>query len=100
MNKTLAKAVTTRSRLRNKFIKNPTKENGAHFKKHRNYCTRLFKKEKKRFYNKINIKLLTDKNVLENYKTSLFGKHTPAKKITSLESDKIISDDSDIAEYE
>ena len=37
MNKTLTKAVMTRTRLRNKFIKNPTKENEAHFKKHRHF---------------------------------------------------------------
>ena len=60
MNKTFSKAVMTRSRLRNKFVRNPTKENEANFKKHRNYCARLFKKEKKHFYNNININLFTD----------------------------------------
>ena len=33
MNKSLAKAVMTRSRLRNKFVKKPTPENEAHFEK-------------------------------------------------------------------
>ena len=46
MNKTLAKAVMTRSRLHNRFIKNPTSENKINYKKYRNYCTGLFRKEK------------------------------------------------------
>ena len=47
MNKTLSKAVMTRSRLRNKFIKNPTPENKSNYTKYRNYCTGLFRKVKK-----------------------------------------------------
>ena len=47
MNKTLSKAVMNRSRLRNKFLKNPTDENRNNYTKYRNYCTGLFRKEKK-----------------------------------------------------
>ena len=36
MNKTLAKAVMTRSKLHNKYIKLPTDINNAAYKKHRN----------------------------------------------------------------
>ena len=46
MNKTLSKAIMTRSRLRNKFIKNPTQENKINYTKFRNYCTGLSRKEK------------------------------------------------------
>ena len=38
MNKILAKTVMTRSRLRNKFIRNPTPENRKKYTKCRNYC--------------------------------------------------------------
>ena len=80
-------------------MRNPTKENEANFKKHRNYCVRLFKKEKKRFYNNINIKLFTDnKRFWKIIKPHFSEKHTPAKKITLVDKDKTISDDSDIAE--
>ena len=47
MNKTLQKAVMTRSRLRNKFLKNETQSNETAYKKQRNYCASLFRKEKK-----------------------------------------------------
>ena len=46
MNKTLSKAVMTRSRLRNKFLKNPNNTNKSNYTKYRNYCTTLFKRRK------------------------------------------------------
>ena len=49
MNKSLHKAVMTRSRLRNKFLKNPSNANKINYTKYRNYCTELFEKEKKLF---------------------------------------------------
>ena len=47
MNKTLCKAVMTRARLRNRYIRNPTQTNETIYKRFRNYCVNLFKKEKK-----------------------------------------------------
>ena len=88
MNKTLSKAVMTRTRLRNKFVRNPTK--GSTLQKHQHYCVSLFKKEKKRFYNNIDIKSLMDNRLF--WKTPLFRKkYTLAKMITLLENDKIIT---------
>ena len=49
MNKVLSKAVMNRSRLRNKFTKDPTIDNEKSYKKQRNYCVNLFKKEKNIF---------------------------------------------------
>ena len=50
MNRTLSKAFMTRARLRNKYNKNPTEENRIAYKKHKNFCTNLLVKEKKRGY--------------------------------------------------
>ena len=55
MNKALSKAVMTRSRLRNKFVKNQVT-----YTRYRNYCTGLFRKERKKFYNNLDTKLVTD----------------------------------------
>ena len=60
MNKILTKAAMTRSRLRNKFLKCPSNENETKYKKQRNYCTRLFKKEKKKLYDNIDISQITN----------------------------------------
>ena len=49
MNKTLEKAVMTRSRLRNKFLENKTQSNETAYKKKRNYCVSNFFERKKKF---------------------------------------------------
>ena len=43
MNNTLNKAIMTRSRLRNKFNKNPTTYNEVRFKKQCNFCVNLLR---------------------------------------------------------
>ena len=99
MNKTLSKAVMTRSRLRNKFLKNPTPENKASYTKFRNYCTGLFRKEKRSYYNNLDIKLITDNKQFWKTVGPLFSeKHFSNKKITLVEGDEIISNDQAIAE--
>ena len=47
MNKTLSKAVMHRSRLHNKYLRNPNDVNKNKYRKYRNYYVNLFKKEKK-----------------------------------------------------
>ena len=44
MNKELRKAIYTRSRLRNRYFKNPTKENETSYKKQQNKFVSLIKK--------------------------------------------------------
>ena len=44
------KAVMTRFRLRNKFLKNKTQSNESAYKKQRNYCVSFFQKEEKCFF--------------------------------------------------
>ena len=47
MNKTLSKAIMNRSRLRNRFIKNPNETNQYNYKRQRNYVVNLLRREKK-----------------------------------------------------
>ena len=99
MNKTLSKAVMTRSRLRNRYIKNPTAENKANYTKYRNYCTGLFRKEKRTYYSNLDLKLITDNKKFWNTIGPLFSdKHFSKKKITLVEGEEIITDDQIIAE--
>ena len=56
-----------RSRLRNKFLINKTHSNENAYKKERNYCVSVFRKEKKSFFKNLNTKNITDnKKFLEN----------------------------------
>ena len=98
MNKTLSKAVMTRSRLRNKFLKNPNNTNKLNYTKYRNYCSKLFKKEKKKYYNDLDTKLITDnKKFWKTVKPLFSDKHFSNNKIT-LVGDEIISTDKEVAE--
>ena len=98
MNKKLSKAIMTRSRLRNKFLKNPNDINRINYTKYRNYCTGLFRKEKKLYYNNLNMKLINDNKHFWKIVKPLFSeKHFGSSKITLLEDDEIISEDQQVA---
>ena len=53
MNKELRQAIYTRSRLRNNFCKNPTKENEKKYKIQRNKCVSLRKKSINKYFKNI-----------------------------------------------
>ena len=92
MNKSLHKAVMTRSRLRNKFLKNSSNANKINYTKYRNYCTGQFKKEKKAFYNNIDTKPITDNRTFwKTVKPVFSDKHITNNKITLLEGEEIIT---------
>ena len=88
-----------RSGLKTKYLKNPTLENFNKFKKQKNFCSRLYKKERKKFLHKLDIKLVTDnKKFWATNKPFLSQKITKSSKITLVEGGKIISADKDIAQ--
>ena len=61
MNRKLKKAIIIRSRLRNTFLKHPTNENKKNYRKQRNFCVSLLRKEKKKFFEN-----LPTKNIIDN----------------------------------
>ena len=50
MTKALRKAFADRSRLENKYYKNRSVENLRAYKKQKNFCSRLYKRERKKYY--------------------------------------------------
>ena len=99
MNKVLSKAVMNRSRLRNRFLKNPTIINKTIYNKHRNYCVNLFRREKRKYFDNLDLKMLTDNKKFWKLIKPLFSdKHNISRKITLIESDDIISNDVNVAE--
>ena len=60
MTKILRKAIMRRSFLKNKYYKNGTDESKSSYKKQNNYCSRLYKKEKKNYYANLDLKNVTD----------------------------------------
>ena len=92
MTKTLRKAIMTRSRLENKYQRtmSPVQVN---FKKDNN-CNRLYKRERKKYDECLNLSKIADnKKFWNTMKPFLTGKGTSKKRITLIEDNKIISDE-------
>ena len=63
-----------RFNLENKYLKNVTSKNKVACRKHRNLCSKLYKKEKRNYYFNLNPSNFTDKTMfLEDYQTFLNG---------------------------
>ena len=99
MNKTLSKAIMTRSRLKNKFHKNPSDTNKCRYKRQRNYCVNLTRRIKKNYYSNIDINKVNDnKKFWDTIKPCFSDKNITRKKITLIENDMIICKDEAVAE--
>ena len=99
MNRQLSKAIMNRSRLKNRFHKNPSKENELKFKKQKNYCVNLLRKQKKKYYKDLKLESITDnKRFWKTMKPFFSDKNCMNKKITLIEGDKILSNDIEVAE--
>ena len=100
MNKTLSKAFMCRSKLKNSFNKQPTKENERLYKTQRNVCVSLLKKEKKKYYNNLDLKLFEDNQTFwKRIKPSFSNKQIGLQRnITIVEKGNVISNKKEVAE--
>ena len=99
MNKNLRKAIYTRSRLKNRYNKNPTDDNKSQYKKQRNKCVNLRKKAIKTYF-----KDITDSGIVENKKFWQTIKPFITNKsgisnnnIMIIENDSLVTDDKKLA---
>ena len=79
----------------------PTKEEIRNYKKQRHFCYKLFKKERRKLYNNLNIKDITDnKNFWKTLKALLISdkRICGSSKINLVVDEKNLSDDRKIAE--
>ena len=75
MNNEIPKVIMTRTRLRNRFLKNRSNRNGNLFRKQRNLCVSLLRRSKKDYFSKPNEKQITDnKRFWETVKSFLSNK--------------------------
>ena len=99
MNKTLSQEFMHRSKLKNRYHKNPTEENRIAYKKHRNFCVSLLKKEKKKYYNNLNMKIFDDnKKFWQKIKLLFSDKSNLKRNITLVENGLVISEKKEVAE--
>ena len=92
MTKPLRKTITRRYSLTNRLYQNFTPENSKAYNKQRNYYSRLYKKERKIYYEKLNVKNVTDnKTFWKTVEPFLSDKGNSSSSITLVEGDDIIT---------
>ena len=88
----------TRSRLRNKYLKNRNNINKLAFNKQRNLCTKLQRSKKKEYFANIDTLELTDnKSFWKTVKPLFSDKSSNSPKITLIEQNEIISEELETA---
>ena len=99
MNRTLTKAFMHRAKLKNRYYKFPTEDNRKSYKQYRNFCVSLLNKEKKKFYNNLDMKNIKDnKKFWQNVKPLFTGKSKLKTNIALIEKDELITDNVKVAE--
>ena len=94
MSKALRKAIMRRSYLEGKYYKIRDPEMGRLYRKQRNFCSRLYKKERKKYYTRLDIgKVIDNRNFRKTMKPFLTGKGINSDKITLIENENILDED-------
>ena len=99
MNKTLSKAFMHRAKLKNAFNKNPSESNKVSYKRQRNFCVSLLRREKKRYYNNLDTNIFDDNRKFWQRIKPLFSdkNKTLAKDIILVDDDVVTSDREKVA---
>ena len=102
MSKAVRKAIMRRSYLENVYFKKRTDKSLRAYKKQKNYCRlykRLYKKEPKKLFNKLNPSFVNDNKLfLKTIKPFFSNKGSSESNIKLVEKDEILQDDKKIAE--
>ena len=99
MTKELHKAIMKRPRLRNEFLKNKNEINKNNYKVQRNYCKKLLKTTKKKYFNNLNTSKVTDNRTFWKAVVPVFtNKPSRGAKVILKEGKKIIANDSELCE--
>ena len=99
MTKALRKAIMKQSELKSKYFKNQSTDDFKLYKKHKNYCSKLYKKERKRYYNSMNLTNLNDnRHFWKTVKPFLSDKGSHTSKINLVNNEEVISDEIALAE--
>ena len=93
MTKSLRKVIMRHSELESKYLKNRTIENKAKYKKQNNFCSKLYKKERKIFCLNLELNQITDnKKFWKIIKPLLSDKCIQSYVITLINNENVTSD--------
>ena len=97
--KQLSKAIMKKSRLRSNFLRNRMEENKFFYNRRINYCLSLLRKSKRRYYENLNIKNVTDnKEFWKSMKHLLSDKSRITDRISISEKGEIFKTEPETAE--
>ena len=100
MNKEIYKAIMVRSRLRNKFLKERTAFSREAYNKQRNFCVKLIRESKIKYFGNLNVKDITDNKKFWKTVGSNFSSKRPINENISLwEKNRLITDDKSIKSF-
>ena len=88
-----------RSMLLNRYRKEKTEATRSPYKRQRNFCVKLLRRTKKEFYNNLNVKYITENKLFwKTVKPSFTDKTLKDERITLVENNKVVSDESELVE--
>ena len=95
----MRKAIMLRSQLQNKVFSEGSTAYKNALQKQKNFCNRLYKKERKKYYSNLNLANINDNKKFWKTMKPLFGdKGGIRENIVLINNDKIISEDTEIAQ--
>ena len=94
----LHKAIIKRSQLENKCISNSAIENMNKYIKHKKFCSKLCKKEMKKFYSQLDTKNIIDNELFWKIMKPSFSEKCPYASRIYLGHNDVISDDQELAD--
>ena len=98
-NKDLAKAIMTRTKLHTIFLQDRTEESRIRYRKQRNFCVSLLRKTKRRYYENLNEKSVTDNKLFwKNVKPFLSDKIIDKDETHLTENNELVKTDIETAE--
>ena len=99
MTKCLRKAIMKRSELESKYFKKSTAKNKLKYRKQRNFCSKLYKKEMKKYYNNLDLNDIVDNKLFwKTMKPFLSNKATQSSQIRLVDENNVISEEAAVAE--
>ena len=97
MTKIVRKAIIKGTELETKYLKNKADINLKAYKKKSNFCSKLYKKERKKYYNKLHINSITDNKEFGRTIRLFLSDKVPAKtKISLVEKGKYLSNETKV----
>ena len=94
ISKPLRKSIMRSSHLEKVYYKNKFEKNFKAYKKQKNFCSRLYKKERKRFFNNLNLSFVTDNKLFwKTIQPFFLNKVNYGSQIKFVEKDEVLQDD-------